>query len=350
MGVRDDTNIETLKLLSEQLQLTRTLLSRGSPVGAKVTIILLDNIADSLMYRRCCHEFERDTDFAFVRRQRFSRIERSEAFRDFKAKVNLLCSIGFLTPDDSTVLKIGHSYRNAAYHRDIHNPQVTHELGRLLFMSVCNVVQSYYRNGVSAGGFEPHPWLADYGLRTDFIEFESAARTIVTQLVEGVSITLATARVAFQEDIDLRLSKVEQSIHDLPTWCVDAKLDEGLKWAEFSDKHPEEEFSEELWEMNYRVANGNESAVNPRGYRIAESKAKKQREEAFKNFVPICTRNLLRKLRNIESVKRAKSVRSLLSAYQNLDTTVSRFEASVEQIAISIERAAEIEEDIRRGK
>ncbi len=350
MGIRNDTSIEALKLLAEQLKLTRTFLGRNSPVEAKVTIILLDNLADSLMYRRCCHEFEEDSFLAVVKRPRFSQIKRNEALRDFKAKVNLLCSIGFLTSEDSTVLKIGHSYRNAAYHRDIHNPQVTHEIGRLLFMSVCNLVKSYYKNGVSAGGFQPHLWLADYGLRTDFIEFESAARTIVTQLMEGVSITLPTARTAFQEDINLRLSGIEQSIQELPTWCVDAKLDEGLKWAEFSDEHPEERFSEELWEMNYKIAMGNQSVVNRTDYRLAESKAKMLREEAFGSFVPICSRKLLKQLKGISAVEKATSIPALLSAYQNLDSKLSRFEASVEQIASSIERATQIEDDIRRGK
>lgn len=348
--MRNDTGIDELKLLAEQLRLARTFLGRRSPVEAKVTIILLDSMADSLMYRRCRSEFEEDTFLAVIQRPRFSRIKRSEALRDFRAKVNLLCSVGFMTHEDSTVLKIGHSYRNAAYHRDVHNLRVTHEIGRLLFMSVCNLVKSYYKNGISAGGLKSHPWLADYGLRSDFIEFESAARTIVTQLAEGVSMTLTTARIAFQEDINVRLRKIEQSIQKLPSWCVGAKLDEGLKWAEFGDEHPKEQFFEDLWEMNYKITSGNESAVNHRDYRIAESKAEKLMEEAFKKFVPICSRKLLRQLNRTSAVKGAKTIPALLSAYQNLDSQLSQLEASVEQIATSIERAEEIENDIRRGK
>ncbi len=348
--MRSDTNIEALKLLTEQLALTRMLLSTRSPVESKVSIILLDSLADSLMYRRCRDQFEEDTFLAVVKRPKFSPAKRSEVLREFKGKANLLCNIRFITSEDSIVLKIGHSYRNAAYHRDVHNPRVTHEIGSLLFMAVCNLVKSYYKNGVSTGGFEPQPWLAEYGLRTDFINFEGAARTIVEKLSPDVSITLLNARASFQEDLDARLCKIERDIRKLPISCTDAQLDEGLKLAEFEDEHPAEQFSKEVWEMNYKIASGNETAVSPELHVAAESKAKKLRQRTFNKFVPKCSVRLLKQLGNTNSVTRAKTVPSLMSAYHDLDSKFSLFESSVERIASSMDRAIQIERDIRRGK
>jgi hypothetical protein len=161
-----DTSRERLRLLVEQLEMIRGLLDRGSGVDAKVSIILLDNVADSLMYRRCLQEFEKDSELAMIRRPRFTPAKQSEALWDFKTKVNLLNGVGFMSAEDAAVLKIGHSYRNAAYHRDSHNPRVTNELGRLLFAAVSSLFRSYYDNGVSSGGFAPEQWLSKYGLQS----------------------------------------------------------------------------------------------------------------------------------------------------------------------------------------
>jgi hypothetical protein len=172
-----DTSIERLRLLTEQLEMIRRLLDNDSPVDVKVAIILLDNVADSLMYRYCLQEFESDSAISIVIKPRFTLKKRDEALRDFKAKANLLNSIAVLTREDSMILKIGHSYRNAAYHRDSHNPRVTNKLGRLLFVSVCNLFTSYYKNGVSVGGKE-EKWLLRYGVRSNLINLEAVARII----------------------------------------------------------------------------------------------------------------------------------------------------------------------------
>lgn len=343
--MENGSNIEALKLLAEQLQLTRTFLTAGNPIEAKVTIILLDSLADSLMYNRCRQEFENDGRLAVIKRPRFSATKRREVLRDFKAKVNLLCSIDFLSYEDGTVFKIGHSYRNAAYHRDVHNPQVTQQLGRLLFMSVCNLVRSYYSRRVSSGGFQPQQWLAEYGLRTDYIEFPVAARTIVTQLLDGVSITLPSACAAFQQDINLRLRKIEERVLELEGWC-----DEGLKSAEFSDEHSGEEFFAELWEMNYLLATGAGGTVNRDEYIAAEVNATRRRDKAFQEFVPLCSVKVLEHLKKISDLNKPKTVSALLSAYQNLDSTLSRFEISLEQMDAAIDLAAERQSEIERGK
>jgi hypothetical protein len=348
--VRHDTDIEGLKLLAEQLELTRTLLSSDSPIEAKVAIILLDSLADSMMYRHCCRTFGDDSYIAVIRRPKFSQSIRREALRDFKTKVNLLCTEKFLTPEDAVVFKIGHSYRNAAYHRDIHNPQVTHEIGRLLFMSVCNLVESYYKNGVSSGGFEPQPWLANYGLRTDFINFEQAARTIVAKLVLDVSIPLESARAAFQDDLDSRLMKLQKRIDELPTSDNSAVVDEGLKLAEFADEHPEEQFSRAVWEMNYKIAGGDGDKVNHKQYKAAESKAKRLRNKALSSFTPKCSLRVFKHLRSATSVKSAKSIPAVMSAYQNLDSQLSLFESSVEKLGNAIDWAIQAAIDIERGK
>jgi hypothetical protein len=343
-----DTSRERLRLLVEQLEMIRGLLDRGSGVDAKVSIILLDNVADSLMYRRCLQEFEEDSELTMIRRPRFTLAKQSEALWDFKTKVNLLNGIGFMSAEDAAVLKIGHSYRNAAYHRDSHNQRVTNELGRLLFAAVSSLFRSYYNNGVSSGGFAPEQWLAKYGLRTDFISFKEVSTSIAAKLTEGITITFEEAKEAFQNDFTSRVEEIEREIKKLE--IDDADLDEGLKRAEFSEAHPHEQFSEKLRELNYQIVVGNTKSVDAREYRAAQKSAKRKMEKELTNFVPVCSVKLLKKLKSTTTLKTVKNVSSLLYAYQELDSKLTKFEDSVEQLAIVIDRAIQREIDIRRGK
>lgn len=343
-----DTSRERLRLLVEQLEMIRGLLDKGSGVDAKVSIILLDNVADSLMYRRCLQEFEEDSELAMIRRPRFTPAKQSEALWDFKTKVNLLNGIGFMSAEDAAVLKIGHSYRNAAYHRDSHNPRVTNELGRLLFAAVSSLFRSYYDNGVSSGGFAPEQWLSKYGLRTDFISFKGVSTSIAATLMEGITITFEEAKQAFQNDFTSRVEEIEREIKKLE--IDDADLDDGLRRAEFSETHPHEQFSEKLRELNYRIVAGDTKSVDARKYRAAQKSASRKMERELTNFVPVCSVKLLKRLESTTTLKTVKNVSALLYAYQDLDSKLTKFEDSVEQLAIVIDRAIQREIDIRRGK
>jgi hypothetical protein len=130
----------------------------------------------------------------------------------------------------------------------------------------------------------------------------------------------------------------------------DADLDDGLKRAEFSEAHPHEQFSEKLRELNYRIVAGDTKSLDARKYRAAQKSANRKMEKELTNFVPVCSVKLLKKLKSTTTLKTVKNVSSLLYAYQDLDSKLTQFEDSVEQLAIAIERAIEREIDIRRGK
>ena len=60
------TDLERLRLLTQQFELIRNLLVTTSEVGAKAAIILLESIADSLMYDICLQEFDRQAELASI--------------------------------------------------------------------------------------------------------------------------------------------------------------------------------------------------------------------------------------------------------------------------------------------
>ena len=170
------------------------------------------------------------------------------------------------------------------------------------------------------------------------------------KLVQGITITFQEAQEAFQNDFTSRVEEIEREIKKLEV-NDDADLDEGLKRAEFSETHAHEQFSEKLRELNYRIVAGDTKSVDARKYRAAQNSANRKMEKELTNFVPVCSVKLfLKKLKSTTTLKTVKDVSSLLYAYQDLDAKLTKFEDSVEQLAIAIERAIEREIDIRRGK
>jgi hypothetical protein len=169
--------------------------------------------------------------------------------------------------------------------------------------------------------------------------------------MEGITITFEEAKEAFHNDLTSRVEEVERGIKKLEI-TDDADLDDGLKRAEFSEAHPHEQFSEKLRELNYRIVAGDTKSLDARKYRAAQKSANRKMEKELTNFVPVCSVKLLKKLKSTTTLtlKTVKNVSSLLYAYQDLDSKLTKFEDSVEQLAIVIDRAIQREIDIRRGK
>ena len=56
-----------------------------------------------------------------------------------------------MSQSDAAILKIGHNFRNAAYHEDAHNPYVVDSVARVLFGAVARLVARMQRPGVAVG-------------------------------------------------------------------------------------------------------------------------------------------------------------------------------------------------------
>ena len=113
----------------EQLEAIRDLLLANSPVKDRMALILLDALADALLFRRLEQIYEA-TEEPFLRHKmpRFSRQDRFVARQRFNRRVEIARQateldrwVGdgeeLITESDAAILKVGHSYRNGAYQR-----------------------------------------------------------------------------------------------------------------------------------------------------------------------------------------------------------------------------------------
>ena len=146
----------------EQLGVCRELLLDGSPVKARMALILLDGLADSLIHRRLQNLYETSEQRFAMGPRLYSTKERKQARKNFGERVEF-AQHGFLPGGlvwdegpildelDAAIVRVGHSYRADAHHRDTHNPAVIGPLGRVVFGAVARTLTRSQPTGLYVG-------------------------------------------------------------------------------------------------------------------------------------------------------------------------------------------------------
>jgi hypothetical protein len=119
-------------LVVDQLEDCVQLLKKDEISKTRSAVILLDNLADILLGRRVRSCFAAGERPGPGDHRAFTYKERKQLEKSFPAKLELAAGSGdlgagvqpIITADDRAILGLSHSHRNAAYHRDEHNPEV----------------------------------------------------------------------------------------------------------------------------------------------------------------------------------------------------------------------------------
>lgn len=342
------TNLERLRLLTEQLELVRNLLETTSAVRAKAALILSDSIADTLLYDICVKEFDRQAALAAVMRPKYDPERREKIRRDYKHKLSVARELGLITEKDAAVLRIGHSYRNAAYHRDSHNPRVSGLLGRVLLSATLQLFVKYFDNGISVGGAREE-WLVAHGIESSSFSYARASSAIAATVAQGTDISLAECREAFEEDMRERVAAFDKRIARLGLPSPES-LDDGLKQAEFQQMFPQEKFFGELHELHYKIVRGADESVSAEQYMETEGAAKDKLSLALTDFTPTASLATLEEVRESRRLARAQDISALLIGYEDLDNKLESLESAMDGVEEALDRAAEHLENLRRGK
>ena len=85
--------MKNIKKDIEQLEIAAELLDKNSPTGARLSLFLLDNLAELLMYNSVRMEFAWDDQFASVRPPKCSANKRRKIMDYFNDKVNFLARV-----------------------------------------------------------------------------------------------------------------------------------------------------------------------------------------------------------------------------------------------------------------
>jgi hypothetical protein len=216
--------------VAEQLEAIRGLILADTPIKARMALILLDGLADAILFRRI-EEIYRASDEPLFRHQmpRYPSKGRQRARQRFNRRVDLVSQVTELDrwlgdgqplvdEHDAALVKVGHSYRNDAYHEDAHNPTAISSVVRLLFGAVARLVVHTQRRGWGEWGVSEsrQQQLSKWGM-TDVSElrYTEAAEAMAEHLTAGLEVDPAQLRELLAEDIESRVESVRDDVEFL---------------------------------------------------------------------------------------------------------------------------------------
>jgi hypothetical protein len=225
----------------EQLEVCRELLLADSPAKARMAVILLDGLADAILYRRL-QDLYRASEEPLTRQEmpRYPKKLRREARMNFARRVELGQQVTYydewwsgggapVDDTDATVLLVGHSYRNDAYHHDRHNAATIDLVGRVLFAAVARVFAR--AQSASWGLSSPEPrreTLERLGVGGDdfMLTYRDAAEQTTATLRAGLQVSVEELAAGLADDLSWRADEAQELVDYLPE--KGEKLDEQL--------------------------------------------------------------------------------------------------------------------------
>jgi hypothetical protein len=352
LAYTDRDTLDQFQLDIEQLEDCCELIKSKSLLKSRNAVILLDHFAEIKMYRKCSEHFSRDHWLRFIRAPKFSAVEQRQILHSFDKKVKCLQAYNTVSEVDSIVLSIAHTYRNAIYHRDSHNPKTINVLARILFRSVGNVYVGVGDN-TSIGGVPAAEvaWLCKYGYSTGMVDIPQLRKKVVSHLNASIAIPFVQLKTTFIEDVLGRIAAIDKLIkQDLPLRNP-SMLDEILRDKEFNEKHSDkmDDLSRSFREVRYRIVSG--GPVTREEYMASEAAYKWAIKSALKNFSPKISRATIRAFQLFgKQLEKAQDLRHLLTAYQRQDILLHDTERYLDEAYNDYETAVQMQIDIARGK
>jgi len=253
--------VDRFLLAVEQLRLCRELLLDRNPAKARMAVILLDGLADAFLYRRLERLYSASEN-DFLGDMRFPKEVRRQARLDFGTRLRLCADVTYdafvsggggplVTDDAAVVLRVGHSYRNAAYHRDRHNPATIGAVGRLFFTAVADLFVRSQHAGHTTGGF-PDPQverLRELGVPMpgNSVTWRDASVELARELNAGLEVAHADLVALLADDLNERADAVEELVVEVPGGPDD--FDSLMASLEFQDVHGADEELLDLREL-----------------------------------------------------------------------------------------------------
>jgi hypothetical protein len=245
-----------------------------------------------------------------------------------------------ITPAEAVVLSIGHSYRNAAYHRDTHNPAVVLPLAKVLF------------DAVSAAFVRAHSGSGYYLPSTEGPVCDEPPEAIAARLQEGLEVPLEGFSKVLADDLTNRADQLVEWVGYLPIGEDD--LERGLADEEFLDKHGADDelmALDDEWNPRMRAVRG-QPMPTCEEFEQAREKIQARVAELRKLAGPptVTLRHLVSVRHAANVIESADDLPSALSAYQEADRVLLVLEKYIGEAVDAYDRHIDMQMDIERGK
>ena len=185
-------------------------LDKHTGTGARLSLILLDNVAEIAMHEKLRMLFARDSQFSsYMRPGRFSAQVRRKALWGFNEKVQLLVAEpNTLSEDHSRALVVGHTLRNEAYHRGIIRDTIIQEVARTYLGTLCAILPHLWIGRLLlVPGEDINGYLRQFGVDASMIDADVLA-SVCAHFAEGRCSDVNSLAGVLSTDIIRRLDEV----------------------------------------------------------------------------------------------------------------------------------------------
>ena len=356
--------IDRFLVFVEQLQVAHELLADSTVAKGRTALVTIDNLAHLLLHRHAKAIFAAGEASRWARHKRYAKKEQRKILGDFNRMVNLAMQESdapswrstqrILDDSDATVLRVGHTYRNNAYHEDRHNPALLPLLAVLYAHAVGRAFVRYHEGmgrhsieperaeEVAAYGYDPP---ADSLMRsTRMFDFEDAAQTITRRLAGMTTVDENGLREWLADDIVARSDRCGRLMAAVVSDGMDLERVEWIFfWSQFWAEHAADErwleLEDERDELAARLPARGDRELSEEDRAIladhqwaSEAYAERAHElqRGFKPTVKIADASRLARIG--EALRTARDVPSLLTRYEQLDLKVENLERAVGEV------------------
>jgi hypothetical protein len=357
----------------DHLQVAASLVASEEPAQARMALILLDSLVEAILFRRISSllEFVDEGWWYRERMPQYSAKTRKKIRQDFDTRLRVAAphtyldewtgqTGPFISKHDQAVIRITHTYRNAAYHRDFHNPATIGVFARLAIVSAASLFargqKSGWRYGITD---EKRVLLAERGvqLQGEWLDAGEVASKVQDELRARFAQTADEIREAFIDDLEWRFSNVEELLHFLKS-DGQQPVDEAIAWFEFYDRWGSDdeillEITDKMDPLSRAKREGLEAVPEEyvRQARDAPGEYFARRKQLMKEHPPtVSVATLANARRMAERFAGMTRIDQLVALYHQIDGDLSRLERYVGAAAESLDRAIQLAIDVARGK
>jgi hypothetical protein len=337
-----------ITLIIDQIDHCKTLILRNETVHLRMAFILLDNVAETLMYRKVLDKFVYNEFYERLLEKAkelppdlFDKFKTECTIPDileakrkrrvlqyFDEKLTYLCdTCGLIQKPVATVLSSLHRYRNEIYHRDIIKPDILRPVAILYFEIVCELIVQLQQGPT------------EYDFADDWTPF-----------FKRHNIPKARHQMFDAEDMEIILTAFRASLaistEELKTTFrayLTNRFDNTLKRVEFIRKALD-------LDSNFialKVAQFDRSK-DTKQYRTKDALLQSQE---FKSFQPTIIEASFDRLRQkVSAFDNVKNKINLLNAFKLVEDEFEPIEKIIHGFANDLEAAIDFQSDLARGK
>jgi len=184
-------------------------LDKGTSTGARLALILLDNLAEITMYEKVRYLFAHDSRFEGVITHKYSDKLRKKVLWVFSEKVDLLTrDTDTVSEDQGRVLNVGHILRNEAYHRGQVRERIIREIARTYLRVVCHTLPSLWSGSLMlVPGEDIGGYLKQFGVDASMIDWD-VLKSVCTHLLDERGCGVEKLTSSLSSDLTRRIEEV----------------------------------------------------------------------------------------------------------------------------------------------